>query len=71
MDQFDEDCIHVDSPTADSSLLSACEHLDRFIIKPVGCLDEQCNARVLSEQECVAQTPVRLEIPIHKSNQIR
>ena len=32
-----------ETPEAEMFGLSSCEHLDRFVIRPVGCMDEDCN----------------------------
>ena len=49
-DRFDEECLRVETPQAESFQMNTCKHLNRFVFKPVGCLDNACSTRVVSEE---------------------
>ena len=52
LDEYKESCLEVDTNQAEFTRLSTCEHLDRFVIVPIGCLDDACSEsrRIRGEQ---------------------
>lgn len=55
LDEYKENCLEVDTNRAELSKLSTCEHLDRFVIVPVACLDSDCSERLRVRGEQVIE----------------